>query len=68
MITSYHVIGASYTPVRAVIERAAEFIDRPVACISLVVTQEGIAGISLDRLRDMADCCDAVSSEAYCLG
>lgn len=45
VITNYKVIGAGYTPVRAVIDRAAFLIDRPKACFSLVVTQEGLAGI-----------------------
>lgn len=38
VITNYEVIGSGYTPVRAVIDRAAAFIDRPVACFGLVVT------------------------------
>lgn len=45
VITSSAVIGAGYTPVRAVIDRAASFIDRPVTCLSLVVTHGGIAGL-----------------------
>jgi lactate racemase len=45
VITSYKVIGAGYTPVRAVIDRAATFIDRPKACFALVVTHAGLAGI-----------------------
>jgi lactate racemase len=45
VITSYKVIGAGYTPVRAVIDRAAAFIDRPKACFALVVTHAGLAGI-----------------------
>ncbi len=45
LLTSYQVIGAGYTPVRAVIDRAADFIDRPTACFSLVVTHAGLAGI-----------------------
>jgi lactate racemase len=45
MITNYNVIGTSYTPVRAVIERAATFIPRPTSCFALVVTEEGLAGM-----------------------
>ena len=45
LMTNYKVIGAGYTPVRAVIDRAASFIDRPSACFALVVTHEGVAGI-----------------------
>lgn len=45
VITNYKVIGAGYTPVRAVIDRAAAFIDRPKACFALVVTHAGVAGL-----------------------
>ncbi|MGB7622393.1 MAG: lactate racemase domain-containing protein [Terriglobia bacterium] len=45
VITNYNVIGAGYTPVRAVIDRAATFIPRPAACFALVVTHEGMAGL-----------------------
>ncbi len=45
IITNYKVIGAGYTPVRAVIDRAATFVDIPVACFGLVVTHDGVAGL-----------------------
>ncbi|MEM5774245.1 MAG: lactate racemase domain-containing protein [Anaerolineaceae bacterium] len=45
VITSYAVIGSGYTPVRAVIDRAAAMIDRPVACFSWVVQHEGVSGL-----------------------
>lgn len=45
VITNYKVIGAGYTPVRAVIDYAASFIDRSKACFALVVTHAGLAGI-----------------------
>ena len=45
VITNYKVIGAGYTPVRAVIDRAAALIDRPKACFSLVVNHAGLSGI-----------------------
>ena len=45
LITSHAVIGSGVTPVRAVIDRAAAMVPTPVACFSLVVTHEGVAGI-----------------------
>ncbi len=45
LISSYAVIGNPRTPVRAVIDRAARMVPKPVSCISLVVTSGGIAGI-----------------------
>jgi nickel-dependent lactate racemase len=45
LLTSCRIIGAGYTPVRAVIDRAAGMIDRPKACLALVVREEGVAGL-----------------------
>ncbi len=45
VITNHRVIGSGYTPVRAVIDRAASLVDRPVACFSLVVTHQGLNGL-----------------------
>jgi len=44
VITSYKVIGTQMTPVRVVIEKAAEFVNVPTACFGLVVTHQGVAG------------------------
>jgi len=45
LICNYHIIGAGYTPVRAVIDRAARLVTRPVACLALVVTHDGLVGL-----------------------
>lgn len=45
LITSYKMIGTLHTPVRAVIDRAAEFIHIPTASFSFVVCHEGVAGV-----------------------
>ena len=45
IITNVKIIGAGYTPVRAVIDRAAGFLDRPRSCLAFVVTHEGVAGL-----------------------
>jgi lactate racemase len=45
LISNYHVIGAGYTPVRAVIDRAARLVPRPVACLALVVTHDHVVGL-----------------------
>jgi nickel-dependent lactate racemase len=45
LITNHEMIGTIQTPVRAVIDRAAGLLDRPVSLIALVVTSEGIAGV-----------------------
>ena len=45
LLTNYQLIGSGYTPVRAVIDRAASMIDRPSSCLALVVTHAGTAGV-----------------------
>lgn len=45
LMTSYEIIGAGYTPVRAVIDRAASFISTPAACFASVVTYQGLKGL-----------------------
>lgn len=45
LMTSYEVIGSGYTPVRAVIDRAASFVEAPTLCFAPVVTHEGVVGV-----------------------
>jgi len=45
LITNYEVIGTKATPVRAVIDRAARLLDRPLSLLAPVVLHEGTAGI-----------------------
>jgi nickel-dependent lactate racemase len=45
LMTSYRIIGAGYTPVRAVIDRAAGMIGLPKACLAPVVRESGLAGL-----------------------
>jgi nickel-dependent lactate racemase len=57
LITSYEIIGAKHTPVRAVIDRAAALIDAPKLCFGLVVTHKGLAGLyagSMERAWEAA--------------
>lgn len=45
LLGSYNLIGMPITPVRALIDRAAEKITVPVACFALVLRKQDIAGI-----------------------
>ncbi len=45
LVTSMHTIGVKDTPVRRVINRAAEFVNRPVLCLALVVRDQEIHGL-----------------------
>jgi len=65
VITNYKVIGAGYTPVRAVIDRAATFIDRPAACFALVVTHEGLAGLYFGSPQEAWKAASALSAQKH---
>lgn len=65
VITNYKVIGAGYTPVRAVIDRAAAFVDRPKACFGLVVTHNGLAGIFFGSPEDAWKAASALSAQKH---
>jgi nickel-dependent lactate racemase len=45
LITNYEVIGTKQTPVRAVIDRAARLLDRPLSLLAPVVMHGGLAGL-----------------------
>jgi nickel-dependent lactate racemase len=63
VITNYEVIGAGYTPVRKVIDRAAAFIPRPVSCFALVVTHEGLAGLYFGSPQEAWTAAAALSAQ-----
>jgi nickel-dependent lactate racemase len=65
LITNYDVIGAGYTPVRAVIDRAAALIDRPTTCIALVVTHGGLAGLYVGPPNAAWQAAAALSAERH---
>ena len=52
LITSYEIIGTKHTPVRAVIDRAASFIEVPKLCFCAVIKQEELAGIFIGAPED----------------
>jgi nickel-dependent lactate racemase len=65
LITSFEIIGSGYTPVRAVIDRAASFIPKPVHCFSLVVTHEGLAGIFFGEAREAWEAAATLSAQKH---
>ncbi len=52
LMTSYEVIGSGYTPVRAVIDRAAALIARPKLCFAPVITYQGLAGLFIGSMEE----------------
>lgn len=65
LITSYEVIGSGYTPVRAVIDRAASFIDLPKLCFSPVVTSDGLAGLYAGSPEDSWEAAAGLSARLH---
>jgi nickel-dependent lactate racemase len=65
VITNYEVIGAGYTPVRAVIDRAARFIPKPASCFALVVTEEGLAGMYYGTPREAWQAASELSAQKH---
>ena len=52
LVTSMHTIGVKDTPVRRIIHRAAEFVDRPLLCMSLVLKGEALHGLYIGSYLD----------------
>src|SRR5215469_2747657 len=65
VITNYEVIGAGYTPVRAVIDRAASLIQVPTTCFSLVVTHEGLVGLYYGTAPEAWKAASALSPKVH---
>jgi lactate racemase len=65
VITCPAIIGAGYTPVRAVIDRAAGFIDVPTTCFSLVVTHGGLHGLYFGGARETWEAASKLSSQIH---
>ncbi|MBC8446672.1 MAG: DUF2088 domain-containing protein [Chloroflexi bacterium] len=63
--TSMAIIGTKHTPVRAVIDRAASFIDRPKLCFSLVVHDEGLAGLYVGRPEEAWEAAADLSAKLH---
>src|SRR5215472_4283248 len=47
LVTSMHTIGIKDTPVRRVIQRAAEFVTRPLLCLAMVMQGQDLHGLYL---------------------
>ena len=65
VITNYEVIGAGYTPVRAVIDRAAALVPVPTTCFALVVTYDGLAGLYYDTAPEAWKAASALSAKIH---
>jgi nickel-dependent lactate racemase len=67
VMTSYKIIGAGYTPVRAVIDRAASLVPRPASCFAFVVTHAGLSGLYFGTARDAWNAASELSAQKHIL-
>ena len=65
VITSMEVIGTKHTPVRRVVDRAASFIDKPKLCFSLVVKDDGLAGLFIGTPEEAYEHAADLSSKLH---
>jgi nickel-dependent lactate racemase len=65
LITSYEVIGNRYTPVRAVIDKAASLISVSKLCFCPVVDYQGLAGLYIGPPRETWEKAAALSAQIH---
>ena len=65
LLCSADIIGTGYTPVRAVIDRAAEMIEVPISCFALVLDGTDVSGIFFGSAKEAWEAASALSSEKH---
>ena len=65
LISNYEIIGTKATPVRAVIDRAARLLDRPVSLLAPVVMHEGLAGLYCGPVHETWSAAADLSSKRH---
>jgi lactate racemase len=65
LLGSYNLIGTHHTPVRALIDQAAEKITVPVACFALVLRKQEISGIYFGAAREAWKAAAALSAQEH---
>ena len=61
----FEIIGAGYTPVRAVIDRAAAMIDVPKLCVSPVVKGHDLAGLYVGTPQELWEAAADLSAQVH---
>lgn len=65
VITNRDIIGTQYTPVRAVVDRAANMIDLPRTCFSMVIKGRGIKGLFMGSPEEAYEKAAALSAREH---
>jgi nickel-dependent lactate racemase len=65
LITNPSIIGTKYTPVRAVVDKAASLVPTQRKCISLVVEGQELAGIFIGSPEEAWEAASALSNQIH---
>jgi nickel-dependent lactate racemase len=65
LLGSRNIIGTQRTPVREMIDRAAEDVRVPMACLALVVNPNGVSGMYFGTPREAWKAAAALSAETH---
>lgn len=65
LITCRETIGVKHTPMRALIDRAASYIDMPKLCFCMVVKGDGLAGLYTGTPEDAWSAAADLSSQVH---
>jgi lactate racemase len=65
LLGSYDIIGTGYTPVRAMIDKAASLVSVPVACLALVLDGAEISGMYFGPAEEAWKTAATLSSEKH---
>jgi nickel-dependent lactate racemase len=65
LITNPAIIGTKYTPVRAVVDKAASLVPTERKCISLVVEGQNLAGIFIGSPEEAWEAASALSNQIH---
>lgn len=65
LFTNMAVIGSGYTPIRAVVDRAARFINRPKSCLAFVLDKGGVFGAFFGSPEEAWEGASALSAKKH---
>jgi len=65
LLTNVDVIGSGYTPIRAVVDRAAQFINLPKSCLAFVLDKQGVFGAFFGTPEEAWEGASALSAKQH---
>ncbi|MGA9565616.1 MAG: lactate racemase domain-containing protein [Candidatus Korobacteraceae bacterium] len=65
LLGSHELIGTHSTPVREVIDAAAELVKVPVACLAAVITEDGVSGLYFGAAKEAWRAAADLSAEKH---